>query len=352
MGGADLRVVQAQWMATTPSAVHEQYALSTSYSPQSARFSLVCYACERWPGTPVAPRSASQPWIWAWNHHQRLDVFGFDAELDMHAAGGWGRFYMDMGRSLTRPGDYLPSFPPLRPNVVAVGAADAPMGTAGLLISAGATWRKLAHTPPVLRAHGILMTSSFLFLFPAGVLALRRRSSRAFTHHWVLQGAATTCVLVGAALGVVVVRAHGSSHGSSHGGSHGGSRGGSRGHAAPHTHSRRHDETSPAAAALFIAHQWLGGAVVGLLLLQVILGWWHHVIFVRIRARTWVSHAHIWLGRTEMAGGCVNLLLGMALTGYDPLAIDAAAVWIVLEAVGVAYWVYRARLLAEGKSRT
>ncbi|KAG5935856.1 hypothetical protein E4U53_000347 [Claviceps sorghi] len=344
MGGADLRVMQAQWMQTTPSAVHEQYALSTSYRPQSARFSLVCYSCELWPGTPIAPTSASQPWIWAWNDQQQFGVFSFDAELDMHRGGsrggsGWGRFYTDMGRSLTQPGDYLPSFPPLRPNVVAVGASDTPMamGIAGITSSASATWRKLfSSTPPVLRAHGILMASSFLLLLPAGVLALRGGSSRAFTHHWMLQGLAATCVFVGAALGVVVVRAHG------HGGRHGHAATGAA-HSHSHRPSKRHDESSPAAASMFVAHQWLGGMVVGFVLLQIILGWWHHVIFVRIRARTWVSYAHIWLGRTEMVAGGVNLLLGMALTGYNVVSINAAAVLVVLEVFGVACWLYHRR---------
>ncbi|KAG5999235.1 hypothetical protein E4U54_001982 [Claviceps lovelessii] len=344
MGGADLRVLQAQWMTTTPSAAHEQYALSTSYRPQSARFSLVCYSCELWPGTPIAPKSASQPWIWAWNDRQRLGVYSFDAELEMHGAGsgggsgGWGRFYVDMGRSLTQPGDYLPSFPPLRPNVVAVGASDAPMGIAGIRNSASITWHKLANTPPVLRAHGILMASSFLLLFPAGVLALRSGSSRAFTHHWMVQGLATTCILVGAALGFVVVRAHG--HGSGQGHAAAGA------HSHSHGHSKRHDESSPAAATLFVAHQWLGGTVVGFVLLQIALGWWHHVIFVRIRARTWVSYAHIWLGRTEMVSGCVNLLLGMALTGYNVLSINAAAMFIMMEMLGIAYWLHRRRVVA------
>ncbi|KAG5929790.1 hypothetical protein E4U42_004514 [Claviceps africana] len=343
MGGADLRVLQAQWMQTTPSAGHEQYALSASYRPQSARFSLVCYSCELWPGTPISPTSASQPWIWAWNDQQQFGVFSFDAELDMHRAGsgggsGWGRFYMDMGRSLTQPGDYLPSFPPLRPNVVAVGASDTltAMGIAGITSSASETWHKLfSATPPVLRAHGLLMASSFLLLFPAGVLTMRGGSHRAFTYHWMLQGLAATCVLVGAALGVVVVRAHG--HRSSRGHAATGA------HSHSHSHGKRHDESSSAAEAMFIAHQWLGGMVVGFVLLQIILGWWHHVIFVRIRTRTWVSYAHMWLGRTDMVAGCVNLLLGMALTGYNMVSIDAAAVLVVLEVFGVAFWLYHRR---------
>lgn len=334
MGGADLRVVQAQWMRTTPSAEHEQYALSTSYRPQSARFSVVCYSCERWPGTPIVPVAASQPWIWAWNDQQRFDVHSFDATLDMHAHGaghgGWGHFYVDMARSLAQPGDYLPSFPPLRPNVVAVGASNTPIGVAGITAEVVAgTWRKLRATAPLQRAHGILMASSFLLLFPAGVLTLRGGSRRAFTYHWLLQGLATLCLLAGAGLGFMLVRAHGHGEGSQ-------------------AHSKRHDENSASMVAVFTAHTWLGGTLVAVVLLQPALGWWHHVVFVRRRARTWVSYAHIWLGRTEMVGGCVNLLMGMSLAGYDVVSIKAAAAFVVLEALGLMCFVYYRR--ASGKT--
>ncbi|TQV91043.1 integral membrane protein [Cordyceps javanica] len=344
MGGADLRVLQAQWMHTTPSAQHEQYALSASYRPQSARFSIVCYSCEHWPGTPITPDASSQPWIWAWNDQQRFPVYSFDAELDMHVHsaghGGWGRFYMNMAETLTRPGSYLPSFPPLRPMVSHVGASDTPIGAAGVLAAADGFWRKVLATSPQQRAHGILMASSILALFPAGVLALRSGSPRAFMYHWLLQSLAVTFMLVGAGLGILLVRGHGHGGGGDHHGSVSESSNGAAGH---HDHRKRHDESSPAAATMFIAHQWIGGALVGCILLQVVLGWWHHVIFVRIRARSWVSHAHIWLGRTSIIGGCANLLIGMALASYSPISIETAGVCIVLEALGVAYWIKRKR---------
>ncbi len=104
-------------------------------------------------------------------------------------------------------------------------------------------------------------------------------------------------------------------------------------------HSKRHDESSAAAAAMFAAHQWLGGIFVSFVMLQILLGWWHHVIFVRIRARTWVSHVHIWLGRTSMLEGSMNLLLGMALASYSMASISVAAVFIVLETLAIAFWI-------------
>ncbi|OAA82016.1 Carbohydrate-binding domain family 9-like protein [Akanthomyces lecanii RCEF 1005] len=345
MGGADLRVLQARWMQTTPSAQYEQYALSASHRPQSARFSIVCYSCERWPGTPFTPDAASQPWIWAWNSQQQFEVYSFDADLDMHAhgagQGGWGCFYMNMARALTQPGDYLPSFPPLRPAVLHVGASDTPIGFKGVTAVVDRFWRKILTTSPHQRAHGVLMASSILVLFPAGILALRSGSPHAFMYHWLLQSLATMCMLFGVGLGVLLVRTHGhnaadhhiikSKLASSLSGNYG--------------HRKRHDESSAAAAAMFAAHQWLGGIFVSFVMLQILLGWWHHVIFVRIRARTWVSHVHIWLGRTSMLEGSMNLLLGMALASYSMASISVAAVFIILETLAIAFWIRRKRAM-------
>ncbi|KAJ5863644.1 uncharacterized protein N7529_005560 [Penicillium soppii] len=336
MDGADLRLLQAAWMSSSPSAHHEQYALSTSQRAQSAHFSLICYSCARWPTTPIVPLSSSQPWIWAWNNEQKFSVYSFDAPLDMHAHhpgnGGWGRFYVDMARSLTQPGCYYPSFPPLRPNIKTVGASDTPIGVAGITIAAGNTWRKFQATAPLQRAHGILMSNSFLLLLPVGVLAMRSDSPRSFTYHWIMQGLATTCLLVGAGTGIALSQAHTP--------------------APSHGHDKRHDAGSATASAMFTAHFWLGGTVVAFLLVQITLGWWHHIIFVRIRSGTWVSYAHIWLGRLEMVGGCVNLLIGMALAGYDSLSIEVVAGLILIEALGLAFWVsYRAQVVARAASK-
>lgn len=343
MGESDLRVLQARWMQTTPSARYEQYALSASYRPQSARFSIVCYSCEHWPGAPLIPDASSQPWIWAWNSQQQFDVYSFDADLDMHShgtgEGGWGRFYVNMAQALTQPGDYLPSFPPLRPGVLQVGASDTPMGLSGIVGAVDGFWRKVLATSPRQRAHGVLMACSILALFPAGVLALRSSSPYAFMYHWLLQSLATMCLLFGVGLGVLMVRAHGNNTADDHvrtsepaGSSAGG-----------HGHSKRHDETSATAAAMFTAHQWLGGIFVSFVMLQILFGWWHHVIFSRIRARTWVSHVHIWLGRTSMLGGSANLLLGMALASYSMASINVAAVFIILEALAITFWIRRKR---------
>ena len=114
------------------------------------------------------------------------------------------------------------------------------------------------------------------------------------------------------------------------------------------SHNKRHDSDSAKSSAMFTTHQFLGRTIVAFLLIQILLGWWHHVTFVRIRARTWVSYAHIWLGRMEMIGGCG---IGMALTGYDSLSIEMVAGFILMEALAVTFWCfYRQQLPARKMS--
>ncbi|KAF9240584.1 hypothetical protein DTO013E5_9791 [Penicillium roqueforti] len=331
MGGADLRLLQTSWMSALPSMHHEQHTIAKSQRPQSAHLSLICYSCARWPTSPISPLSSSQPWIRAWNNQQKFPMYSFDAPLDMYAHhvgnGGWVRFYVDMARSLTQPGDYYPSFPPLRPNIEALGASDTPIGISGIAATAANTWRKVKATALLQMTHGIMMAGSFLFLLPVGVLALRSGSPRSFTYHWILQGLATTCMIVGAGTGIALNQAH--EHG--------------------HSHNKRHDSDSAKASAIFNTHQFLGGMIVAFLLIQILLGWWHHVTFVRIRARTWVSYAHIWVGRMEMVGGCANLLIGMVLTGCDSLGIEMVAGFILMEALGVTFWCFYRQQLAARK---
>jgi uncharacterized protein YhhL (DUF1145 family) len=97
-------------------------------------------------------------------------------------------------------------------------------------------------------------------------------------------------------------------------------------------------------------HQWLGVGIVLVLGLQGLLGWRHHVKFLRIRRRTWVSHAHIWLGRAVVAGGWVNLILGMLLAGRSAFTVVLAAGLILLEAAGLGLFLWRAQLAAAKKS--
>ncbi|KAH9990681.1 hypothetical protein F4779DRAFT_609939 [Xylariaceae sp. FL0662B] len=292
MGGGDLRVLRADWLSPSE---------SNSAGTVTAAVSVLCYSCTLWPGTEFSATSTSQPWIWAWNKAQEFDVYDYDAHLKMHAHhagnGGWGRFYVDMARAESTASQ-LPSVPVIRPGITALGTADSPSLSVG-------GW--LTHNP-VLHLHGFLMAAAFLLLFPAGVFGMRSGSVRAFKYHWIIQAAASAFTAGGAVAGLTL----------------------------------RHK--------IDTAHQIIGLALTCALGLQAYLGWRHHVLFVRIKRRTWISHAHIWTGRLIMSVGYVNLLLGLLLRGYSQTHVGLAATFIALESLALIIFVWLQTKKADAKA--
>ncbi|KAK1981462.1 hypothetical protein LZ30DRAFT_657375 [Colletotrichum cereale] len=299
MAGGDLRVLRSDWVSSQPEEPHSVTAM----------VSLICYSCTLWPGNGIdsgtlSATATSQPWIWAWNKAQTFDVYSYDAHLRMHAHhagnGGWGRFYLDMARAEQSPDGHLPSVPVIRPGVSALGASELPpgLGFAGWMAES-----------PVLQVHAVLMVLAFLVAFPAGVVAMRSGSRRAFTYHWMLQVVASAAVVGGVAAGLVLQR------------------------------------------EINTLHQVLGLAIAGALVLQAYLGWKHHVDFVRIRRRTYISYAHIWMGRAVMLGGQMNLLLGLLLRGVAGLHVGLVAGFVILQSSLLALWVRRRAKATEAGAR-
>jgi hypothetical protein len=277
MNGADLRVIRSDWFFTSPTTT-------------TALISVICYSCHLWPGTTVSDSSHSQPWIWAWNPSQNFDVFTYDAHLSMHAhhagKGGWGNFYVDMPRSLNTWHNQ-PSFPPIIPDVISVGTSS----NQGF----STQWMRLN---PLIHVHGIVMGIAFLGLFPAGVFAMRSGSKQSFKHHWVIQATAAFLAIFGGVLGLYL--------------------------------GQRIDTL----------HQVVGIVVILLLGAQGFLGWRHHVVFVRLRHRTWLSHAHIWLGRLLLTGGWFNVMTGLILRGYSGLSLGVTGALIGVEVLSMGAWLY------------
>ncbi|KAL4908386.1 hypothetical protein BDW74DRAFT_100266 [Aspergillus multicolor] len=283
-GGAEIRVAKAHW-----ASVDLQRKNSNRNSVAVAEVEIVCYSCTKWPGSSIDMDATAQSWIWAWNKHQDFDTFTDDVHLDVHEhhaeTGGWGRFYVDMARAVVK--DILaPPSPPIRPGVAALGAWDIPGGW---------SWRN-----SFARFHGFIMSAAFLLFFPAGVVAMRSGSAKSFRYHWILQLIASTLVLVGVAIGLL----------------------------------RAHQISSP--------HHYIGLGVALLCLVQIVLGWRHHVLFVRIQRHQWASHAHIWLGRVFLMLGWSNIMTGLFLTGRGWSLISLAASYISIAAVALSSWVWYA----------
>lgn len=299
-GLADVRIMHSEWLQTERVEGPVVFAASVG---------AVCYGCSRWSGSPIDVSEISQPWIWAWNDHQDMSRadYSVDAGMEVHnfGAGGWGLFYVDMQRSTGHDA----SLPQIQPGAAAIGAStfpdkdskslstaqDSTSWTTSFLVGLG----RLGLSLGLVHLHAFLMSTAFLLLFPMGVAAILSGSPGSFRYHWALQALATSSTLMGAVVGMMM------SGGQS-----------------------------------LRAHQVVGIVIVLLLSMQLILGLRHHLVFLRIRHRTWVSHAHIWLGRSILLGGLGNIFSGMAISGHATgLGIGLVIVLVMLGAVSFALWV-------------
>lgn len=261
-----------------------------------ATASIVCYACSEWMGTEISPESVSQPWIWAWNKQQDMKAFAPDQQLEAHSmVDGYGYFYVDMKAATSHHSDGFPTF-----NVT---GEDSNIGTSDRPIKEAKTglWQKLL-SRPLAHLHGFFMMTAFLLLFPVGAVAIRSGSEKSFKYHWVIQASAMVSALCGAIVAIVMSdRVFGS------------------------------------------PHQIAGVVIVSLLLVQAVLGWRHHVDFIRIFRRTWISYAHISLGFVILVSGWANVIGGLVLYGFSKFGIAMLALFILLEAAGVGAWSFLAR---------
>ncbi|KAJ8130250.1 hypothetical protein O1611_g3381 [Lasiodiplodia mahajangana] len=253
-----------------------------------AMLSIVCYSCRHWPGSSISARAKSQPWMWAWNPNQIIPVFTYDAHLDMHRhhanAGGWGNFYVDMARSVNNF-QGPPSFPPIRPGVHTLGTSE----------TSGLSRNFLIYT------HGFVMGVAFLLLYPAGVVALRSGNAKAFKYHWRLQLVASIFTALGFCIALTYE------------------------------------------GAISSVHQILGISLLVGIAIQIVLGWRHHVAFLRVRRRSWLSHSHIWAGRLILVGGWSNLITGFVLRDYSTIPHVVLALVVGFEAFGLATWLWRTK---------
>ena len=295
-GGIDIRVIRSSWLQDDTS--YHGYKHRLRAADRLARVSLACYSCPAWKGADVSAHSESQPWMWAWNAKQNFDNFAPDYHLQMHkhhaGMGGWGNFYVNTQQSIsTAPSP--PSLPPIRPEVEALGTSSTPMGLSSSF--------QTAVFGPSSFAHGLIMAIAFLLLFPAGIVSIRLDLPTSYKYHWVLQLVGSVCFLLGLVLGL--------------------------------TKGRKIDSV----------HQIAGLVLVSCTGIQGLLGWIHHVRFIRLSRRTWVSYAHVWLGRVFMIIGWANIFSGVILRGYSaysPAAI-VAAVCAFSEAVGITGWLFYLR---------
>ncbi|KAK0721348.1 hypothetical protein B0T21DRAFT_351310 [Apiosordaria backusii] len=313
-----VRVLRAEWVELEREGgklggrhddEKEEHQVPSGPPTHAARVEVLCEKCDEfgsvkgWGGAGTG-KGGSMPWIWAFNDNQDFEhdgrEFGLGAKLKMHrhreGSGGYGRFWVDMARATGEGVKKEWDFEEKRENE-RVGTSDGPIGF-------GAWFDFVVRVWSLAKVHGVVMGVGFLGLFPLGVVFIRMKSRKGapFKRHWRIQAVATSVAGVGAMIGGKLSKWH-----------------------MPKT-----------------LHQWLGLGIVLGLVVQSLLGWRHHVDFVRIKRRTWISYGHVWLGRFVVAGGLVNVVLGMMLSGKTAGGIWLVGVVGLVEAAGLGYWLWRA----------
>lgn len=319
--GFDVQVLASSWKeaGTVPASAklkrhddHDEHPIIPAAGTKTyiADVLLACYSCSQWSSgsgswrTSISAESTSQSFLWAWNDRQDFGGnFTGDAHLKMHRhrgseTGGYGFFWADMTRSSTdssaKPStDDLLKTLSIVTSTTMLGTSEEPMSASG--------WLDKLTSNPLPKTHAFFMTVAFLILFPLGVMLIRS-GGNAFQKHWLVQALASVFTLAGAGVGLYMT-------------------------------GRRIPSTF---------HQWLGLAITLLLVVQVFLGWRHHMDFLRIRRRTWISYGHIWLGRWAVVAGWVNVILGLLLSGHARVDVWGVGIFIGMEAVVVSWWVWRA----------
>lgn len=84
-------------------------------------------------------------------------------------------------------------------------------------------------------------------------------------------------------------------------------------------------------------HQFFGVIIIGLLLVQGVLGRQHHTTYLKTQKRSWWSYAHIWLGRGVIIAGIVNGGLGLDLPRAEAPKGAIVAYSVVAAVVVVVY---------------
>ena len=88
---------------------------------------------------------------------------------------------------------------------------------------------------------------------------------------------------------------------------------------------------------MLTSDQFFGIAILGVIVVQLFLGYYHHHRFIRDRpsSRRWFTHAHLWLGRIVIVLGLANGGCGLLLA---PVATKYAVIWwVVCGALAIIY---------------
>ncbi|KAJ9606481.1 hypothetical protein H2200_009442 [Cladophialophora chaetospira] len=217
---------------------------------------------------------SKQAWIWAVGPQNEAveDAGSVDAGIEQHSH--YGVFFADMPAAQNDE----PTLPKIA-GTSSLHAKGQPEYYHGLVY-----------------AHATLLGAAFVLVFPLGVIALRWNWPFAFKGHWILQAVASVAAYLGAILAIVL------------------------------------SVVGIEYSDFTEGHQILGLIVVGLVSLQLLLGYLHHQQYKKQGRRSVSSYFHIGLGRVLIYAGMVNAVLGALLSDETGAAAAVGAVAAVLAA--------------------
>ncbi|KUJ08943.1 CBD9-like protein [Mollisia scopiformis] len=240
---------------------------------------IMCYNCESWSGTTLDVMSPSQPWIWATNWDQPTHSDDVHLKLRPHNAKGFTM--LNMASSYSESGDIIAQVSTQRitqePNTDDAGPAPPTMQDESDDHHPAKEHHK--HSAfGLVSLHGFLLSFGF-FALTFGVLGIRSGSSKSYKIHWTIQTGGGSAIVVGCLMGIYLSYKHGGHFGT--------------------------------------FHQWIGLSMIPSVIIQGLLGYLHHVNYLKYGRRTAVSYYHIWLGRAALIIGNLNVGFGLNLAGAE-----------------------------------
>jgi hypothetical protein len=208
-----------------------------------------CGNCRTWDIGSIDVRSEQQHMIYATGEIGWLRTDDVQYSLRRHSS--YGDFTMDMVRA-TGPGQ-VPIITP-SPNVTLSGTAQ------GL--------SEVGDKDVVAMLHAVLMVLCFVGLFPFGVLIIRLGTWVRW--HWINNSIALLFFVLGSGLGFKISTSY--------------------------NRSKKFNT----------AHQVIGILLLIFVLVQFLLGFFHHRIFKKTQQPTKMAPIHVWLGRLVIVGGVAN----------------------------------------------
>ena len=241
-----------------------------------------CSSCDTWRGGSMDFSSSSSDWIFAYRPGESLDSTSLATNIEFHQ--GYGTWTWDIASA--RGGN---SSNPFIDGTSRIPSATPPSAT---IESDGST------SDTMVLAHGIMASMVFLALFPAGAIFIRiPMLSRFIWIHAGLQIFAYCAFVAAAGLGIYLNASIGESSGH---------------------------------------HQIIGIVLLAVLFVQPIAGLLHHRFFKKQQRRSFITYAHIWLGRIAIVMGMLNGGFGLMLAGLTDMGY-LAAYSVVAGVVGTVY---------------